>query len=207
VSTVESQATLFVSEAPSEELAFVEAELQGLFPDLDVHRVGYKGAGGPAFLQLVADLLTWSTVIKAAATIFLSQIAKNAADEVWKHKAELAAKLQDVTLKPLRRLVGALIGAKQRLNAGNSRVQVALPVPDDYWATILRIESTDEVEAAWLVASFVIHAEAIQATVEKLVSGGAVPLDYFVVKVMNEGHICVEWIDQNGELQKAAVHE
>ena len=187
----------------------VEEEFRRTFPGLQIQQEVFKAADGPSSFQLVADFITWSTVFKAAATVFLSQflsqLAKNAADDLWKHKAELAAKLRELVVQPLRFLSSTIAGLNRQLVGRQKIIQIRLPIPDIYWGTVLRIDSADEVEVAWLLAHFILKVEAIHETVAKLIDEGHSGSPYFELRLTPTGEWVVAWRDDADEQHEHRV--
>ena len=106
----------------------VEEEFRRSFPGLQIQHAVFKAAEGPSSFQLIADFITWSTVFKAAAGVFLSQLAKSAAEDLWKHKAELATKLRERLVQPLRFLSSTIVGLNRELASRRKIVQIGLPI-------------------------------------------------------------------------------
>jgi hypothetical protein len=187
----------------------VEEEFRRTFPGLQIQQEVFKAADGPSSFQLVADFITWSTVFKAAATAFLlpflSQLGKNAADDLWKHKAEFAAKLRELVVQPLHFLSSAIAGLNRQLVSRRKIVQIGLPIPDIYWGTILRIDSEDEVEVAWMLAHFILKAEAIHETVAKLIDEDHSGSPYFELHLTPTGEWVVAWRDDADEQHEHRV--
>jgi hypothetical protein len=182
----------------------VEEEFRRSFPGLQIQQEVFKAAEGPSSFQLVADFITWSTVFKVAATAFLSQLAKNAADDLWQHKAELAAKLREKLVQPLHFLSSTIAGLNRQLASRRKNIQIGLP-SDACWGTVVRIDSADEVEVAWMLAHFILQAEAIYRTVAKLTAEGHSGNPYFELHLTPVGEWAVTWRDDADEQHEHRV--
>jgi hypothetical protein len=110
----------------------VESLKAGLPPDaeLDEQWLSLNSVDPPTFIQLVADAATWHLVLKAAVTIFLSEIAKSAASDVWKNKAVIGKALSNVLTAPIRKIASALRDAKTK-SRDSTQISIGIPLPFD----------------------------------------------------------------------------
>jgi Uma2 family endonuclease len=175
----------------------ISSEIGQILPIHERHVMEFRSTDGPSFVQLVADAVQWITPLKAAATVFLSQLAKNAADEVWKNKAHLYRILKDTSVDPLYRLVRALAQAKRELSA-HTRVVIGLPIPQEYLGTLLALETVDEVELAWTIANFVDKVDKINNRLQQELAGGHEPLSIVRLIIQPDGSFVARWEEMNG---------
>ena len=136
-----------------------------------------KGVGIPEFIQLILDAIEWLTPLKTAAAFFIyhaskflssyeKKIAEKAAEATWENREKIKSLLQEGAAKPLRLVASAFATAKARIS-GHTHVRIGLPIPDDYFATMLEIEETDEVGYAIAIAYFVLKAEQIEQELKR----------------------------------------
>lgn len=171
------------------------AQVRSVLPVRSVSLEVYRSAEPVSAASVIADVLTWTTVLKASAIVFFSQLAKNAADEVWEKREELMRVLRTSTGRPLL----ALAQAFAAINKMNTKGSVGLPYPEAFWGTVLPIRSTNEVEAAWLLANFILNAEELRAEVKKLLRSGARPATGFSIVVSADGEVSLTWQEMDGE--------
>ena len=171
------------------------AQVRSVLPVRNVSLEVYRSAEPVSGASVIADVLTWTTVLKASAVVFFSQLTKNTADEVWEKREELLRMLRTSTGRPLL----ALAKAFAEINKMNTNGSVGLPYPERFWGTVMPIRSTNEVEAAWLLANFVLNAEALRAEVKKLVRSGVKPATGFFITVSTDGEVSLSWNEIEGE--------
>jgi Uma2 family endonuclease len=176
----------------------ISSEIGQVLPIHERHVMEFRSTDGPSFVQLVADAVQWITPLKAAAIVFLSQLAKNAADEVWKNKAHLYRILKDTSVDPLYRLVRALAQAKREVST-HTRVVIGLPIPQEYLGTLLALETVDEVELAWTIANFVDKVDKINNRLQQELEGGHEPLSIVKLIIQPDGSFVARWEEMNGK--------
>lgn len=173
-----------------------------LWPELSEFNV--KAAEGPSFIQLVAEVFQWITPLRAAATIFLGQLAKNAADDVWKHKHEIASALKKTAVAPLQKLVTAV--SRLRTSMGpETNIYIGLPVPDQFWCTRLSVATRDEAETAWQLANFINQADEIEKAVQRLLADGHKPPGLVELVLDENRAFRLRWLEMDGEQYEVQV--
>lgn len=104
----------------------------------EIHR---KGAFDlPGFIKLVGEAADWFP-LKAAATVFLSQLAKEAATDVYKHKAEVALVLSKGACAPIRVVARSLLRARLDSGPPVPGVVLGLSIPNDFFGTSIDLVS------------------------------------------------------------------
>ena len=154
-----------------------------------------RSAEPPSFIQIMGEALQWLSPLKVAATVFLSQLAKEAATEIYKNKAKIAEALAQAAAAPLRRAAASLKQARHQ-SPRHPRVVLGLSMPDDYFGTALSITHESEEEIAYLLASFVTKAEAIQQVIQAEIDAGRRPLGRVQVVPTGAGGLRLVWMDQ-----------
>jgi hypothetical protein len=154
-----------------------------------------KSAEPPSFIQIMADALQWLSPLKVAATIFLSQLAKEAATDIYKNKQQIGRALANAAAAPLRLAAAALKRARESSLRPPGLV-VGLPIPDDYFGTALWLPGDSEEDIAWLVARFVVRAQIIEQLIQAEISAGRLPLGRVQVIPTDTGGFLLRWVDQ-----------
>ncbi len=146
--------------------------------------------GRELLIQLIGNLTTW-VPLSAAATVFLTTIAKRAGDATWDVLAK-AFKAKEV--KPLADVATALGKALEKAGPGTELI-VGLSIPEPTWGTVLIISETDPVEIAAKLARFVSLAEKISTTMEAEVAAGRAPLGRALISIEEHGAV-IRWMSQ-----------
>ena len=156
--------------------------------------ISLRSADPPSFIQIMGEAVQWLSPLKVAATVFLSQLAKDAASDVYKNKAKIAQALAQIGAAPLRLVAESLKRVRDE-SPRQPRIVLGLSIPDDYFGTALSITDHSEEEVAYLIAGFVMRAEVIQQLVQAEVDAGRPPLGR--VQVMcSDGGFKLVWMDQ-----------
>lgn len=142
------------------------------------------------FVQLIGDVATWLP-LSMAATVFLSTLAKRAADATWD---ALARAFKREEAKSLTDVATALSTAMQKSGPGTELI-VGLSVPDSHFGTALVISDADPVKIAADLAVFVTHAESIAAKMQAEVAAGRAPLGRARISIEGDG-VVVRWTSQ-----------
>ena len=130
----------------------------------------FKSAGEtPEFIKILADLATWSTVFKLAATAFLTKLGALAAEDLWRSKGEIALTLKDKSCKIIRDVSQILYRIKKRSSA-HTEVLFSIPVPDRFPGATLTCPAESEEEIAVYIVCFAMKSEAIVRVVEEFAS-------------------------------------
>ena len=161
---------------PQEVREALKSEAAPLVQIEDVREVVLLSADPPSFIKILAEAMDWSLPLKAAVGIFLSQLAKNAAEDLWKNKVNVAKALASTAASPIRKLVGAFMKVSG-FSAKPLTLAIGIPLPDDRFgaAVTLPVNSTEDL--AVTLAIFVYHAQEIEHSLQKQFSAGKKSLD------------------------------
>ena len=184
----------------------IDQMVEDLGPVLKVDKVMHlqgRSVDPPTIVQLVGDLSQWLLPLKIAVSIFLAQLAKEAAKDAWKNKSRIAEVLKEQACKPLKVLASAVASTKRRMGIANFRITIGLSIPDDIFGTVLLVEDNDEELIALLIAQFVDQLKDIEAIVKKEMSGPNSPVGQVSLLVQRDGSILVRWMGS----QDLAIHE
>ena len=170
----------------------LERDLEGLLPLTDRRLTALRSADPPSWIKIFADVAEWVTPFKVIATVFLSQLAKNAADDLWKNKAAIAAALRNASATPLRKLTAALLRAKAQARPSTD-VVVGLPIPDEYFGTALLVPTSSIEDAAVTLAVFVSRVEEIDAAIREANAEGNGPAASVRIVIRPDGSVTLRW--------------
>ncbi|HEX6284826.1 MAG TPA: hypothetical protein VFZ71_08125, partial [Pyrinomonadaceae bacterium] len=93
------------------------------------------------------------------AALYVAEIVKEAGKDTWKHRAKaLSAAVAAANL--IKRFGTALASLRRRLPS-RTRIEIALPIPDDYFCTRVELIGTDADDLAIQTALFVHHLPAL----------------------------------------------
>ena len=184
----------------------LEADLRQVLNITQSRVMTQKSYGIPELIQIVLDAVEWISPLKAAAAFFIfhlgrflssfeKKLGEKAAETAWENREEIKEKLKETAAKPLG-LVASAIARAKRSSSNQTYVRIGLPIPNDYFATLLSVDGDDEVSIAVTIAFFVLKAEEIEETIkresrEKGIAGG--------VKLHLEpgGSFVAQWDDED----------
>ena len=155
----------------------------------------FKTADPPSVLQLLGDVLSWSPLTAAAttvATVYLSTLAKRAANDTWDGLKSL---LKTKEAKPLADVSKALEIAANSVT-GERRISVGLSIPGDDFGTMLFITPSASEDIARQLAFFVVHAEQISKCMQAEIADGRTPLRGATIELHDDGSLLIRWICQ-----------
>ena len=162
-----------------------------LNPHLQVRSVAFfarRSVDPPSVIQLLGDVVAWLP-LTAPAAVFLSTLAKRAANAVWD---KTAAWFAHKDVKPLADVATTLVAAADRVG-GKVMIGVGLNIPDDHFGTVIWTDSRDPVEVARKLSAFIVRAERIAATVRNEIERGREPVGPFLVELERDGTVTIRW--------------
>jgi hypothetical protein len=161
------------------------------------HEISLKSPKAPSYIQIMADALQWVTPLKVVATVFLSQflsqLAKEAATDIYKHKRQIGQALATAATAPLRLAAAALKRARDR--SPRCSLAIGLPLPNEVTGTALWLDADSEEEIALLIARFVVRAETIEQLIQAEITAGRPPLGHVQVIPTGSGGFLLRWMD------------
>jgi hypothetical protein len=172
-------------------------ELAAIGATHDGGSVHLKAAEPPSYVEIVARAVEWITPFKAAATVFLAQLAKEAAKDAWANKAEIADALKNAAAGPLR-VAAQAIGRALRAASRHPDIHLGVGDLEGVFGTFLVFKPEDEVESAWVLARFVVHAETIERLIKAEVASGRGVLGPAQILLEPNGRVRVVWLDYYG---------
>ncbi|MEQ8503228.1 MAG: hypothetical protein RIB84_27745 [Sneathiellaceae bacterium] len=141
-----------------------------------------------SIIQLMGTAAAWLP-LSAAATIYLSTLAKRAGDATWDGIASL---LKRKEVKPLADVATTLATTASKME-GKVEIVVGLSLPDDSFGAAVTIKGKSPEDVAQAVAAFVVHVEALSKTMQAEVEAGRAPLRRAAVEVQGDGSLLVKW--------------
>jgi hypothetical protein len=138
----------------------VRAELGADFQlEVDESQIFLRSAEPPSWVTFLAEADWWVKAMAAYAALYIAEIVKEAGKDTWKHRAKaLSAAVAAANL--VRRFGTALANLRKRLPS-RTRIEIALPIPDDYFCTRVELTGTDADDLAVQIALFVHHLPAL----------------------------------------------
>jgi len=158
----------------------------------------------PSFVTVLSDILSWKTMLGIPTTVFISQLARNAADDIYKNKTRIAEVLSQRATKPLKRISAALrktVGTSPR----KSVVRIGIPFPDDFLGTYMVLEVQSEEQVAVELAFFVVNIEAIQNTVKNEVLPNGEPRGGVIVQRKEYEAYILKWRGEDGHPREFTI--
>jgi len=184
----------------SEEEQRLFKEVRELFPDAEATQFIQLSAEPPAWVRIIADVLTWETVLKVAATAYLTQLGKHLADSSWdarKKVRPLVIQAAGAAVTSLKTVYTAFRHTRERLGR-RLGVHALLPWPH-HWGTGLPLDVEDEGEFIESLALFVSRIGGIERATAHLRDGGCRPLGGVTCELTEKGFTLV-WVDQADNL-------
>jgi hypothetical protein len=182
-----------------EDLRKLGAELGSDFAmEIDGMPRSYKSAAPPSWVRFYAENDWWIKGLGAYAAIYVAELVREAAKDTWKNRRKIVSAAV-VAGGRVRQLAVALASLRKRL-APDTRIEIALPFPDDFDGTILELVGTDADELAVECAVFVHYLPALMNLIrEEGLSRGSVATGIQLV-MLDDLSLEVSW--QDGSLQK-----
>jgi hypothetical protein len=165
--------------------------------------VSLKSPEAPSYIEIMADALQWVTPLKVVATVFLSQLVKEAATDVYKHKHQIGQALATAATAPLRLAAAAVKRARDR--SPRCSLAIGLPLPHEVTGTVLWLTPDSEEEIALLIARFVVRAETIEHLIQAEITAGRPPIGHVQVIPTDSGGFLLHWMDQEVGIHKHEV--
>ena len=156
-----------------------------------------KSADPQALIELLGSAACWLP-LSVAATAYLSRLAHRAADATWDKIAGNAE------MKPLSDVVQVLAEAVTDTDR-QVRIVVGIDVPDEFFGTSMLIQASSPKEIARLLASFVVHADALEKRMRTAIEEGRAPFGGATIQVQDDGSLLVNWVTRNSSRHEMRV--
>jgi hypothetical protein len=185
-------------DVPQEELATLLSELNAVLPVKEAGRLHLYSADPPSYIEIIGRVAVWAP-LSIAASAFLAQLAKRAADAIWDDRKRIWRSTLDVlgrVTEPLARVAQALVRVRGALHARTS-VGLGIEIGSPSWPPMLWVSSDDEAEVAWYVALLVVNAEKIVSTLQEEFAAGRSPLGPILLSATSSGVLTMRWTDRD----------
>jgi hypothetical protein len=195
---------IVTADIPSDVRQELLADWQSLGGLEQAPEVFLKSPEAASFIQIIGDVLQWVTPLKLVAIVFLSQLAKEAATDIYKNKQEIGRALTNAAAAPLRLAAAALKRARD--SSPRSYLVIGLPILDEYLGIVaLSLDADSVEEMALLIARFVVRVETIEQLIQAEITAGRPPFGRVPVTPTDSGGFLLHWTDQNSESHKHEV--
>ena len=166
------------------------ASLSARFEIGETTSVSHRSEEATSFIRLLGECATWTVPLGAAATVYLSTLAKHAADATWSGTRAL---LRSKKVKPLADVATALAEAAGNREA-NVVVSVGLSMPDAHFGSTVAINPSHSPEqVARVLATFVLRADEVRRVIEAEVAAGRGVMPPVELSVDKAGALRVRW--------------
>jgi hypothetical protein len=158
----------------------------------------------PTWIDLVAQLVTWKTVLAVPVAAFFKRIAERAADDVWDRTASIRRALEDKACRTLKDVSEAIRNAHQR---GGADFSVSISA----WATtgdaqiLLGIHGDSAEDAAWYVACFIAKLDSISEFVDGHIPPGDI-LRPIALTLVDDGTFEITWQTRDLALHHGRIY-
>lgn len=144
-------------------------------------------------MQILADLVNWTTVFKVATTVYLAQFAKHLADDYWKRREETRQRVVELcgdTISRVRSLFRILKSAQEELGRP-LRTTAAIPGPGN-GETEVHLSAADEAAFVDQLCLFIADIEGVKAATKQLGLDGVA---WKVQCVLSTDRFVLRWQD------------
>lgn len=161
--------------------------------EVDEGQVVLLSTEPPSWITFIANSQWWVQALAAYAALYVAEIVKEAGKETWKDRGKAFAALVRSADK-LKNFAAAVARTLGRLRA-NTRAIVAIPVPDDIYATQLYLSSRDENEIVLEIALLIHHLPALMELInrEGLNTGRA--SGWIGLYLLDDGSLQITWFE------------
>lgn len=171
------------------------SDLEGaLDVQLDGRTKMFKSLEPPSFIDFFATAPWWVQGLGALAAAYVAGLAEEAGKQTWKERARLVRAVVDANNK-----IARLARALNKLRSGgrsDTKLGLALPVPDDYFGTRVELLGKDDDVIAAEIALFVHHLPKLEQLIEAegLKAGRATgPV---ILMIEDDASMRVHWMDR-----------
>jgi hypothetical protein len=191
---VEHMKALSTSDVSLEALEALRRELS---PDIELNveerQFFFKSAEPPSWVVFLAQADWWIKILAGYAALYVAELVKEAAKDSWKNRARVLRSMKAAGGQ-LKRFATGIATLRHTLST-RTRVEVGLPIPDEFNSTSLELDGSEPDDLALQVALFVQHVPDVSAFIKgaHLDSGGAAA--GIRLKLLPDGSLDVRWQD------------
>jgi hypothetical protein len=169
---------------------------------VDEERAFFKSFEPPSWIFLATDPRTWAVILGAPAAMFLNELLKEAAKDVWRNKRRVAQILAQPVVRPLSAAATALSKFRGKVPS-KTNVEVGFRLPDVHFGTRLRIASSEVEVIAAQLAFFIHHTPVLQALLEELAKHPEGPRGPVSLDLHTDGSLKVRWMNRRTQEEEA----
>ena len=144
--------------------------------------------GLSSIIEIIGSATSWFP-LKAAATVFLSTLAKHVGDATWN---SLRSLFKSNEVKPLADVATALVETANKVE-GRVEIVLGINVPDEFRGTCISIKAGEPEEIARRLAALVVRIEKVSEVMQEEIDAGREPLGGAVVEVQDDGSLLIRW--------------
>jgi hypothetical protein len=166
--------------------------------EVEDHQIVYKSHDAPSWVRLFANADWWIKLLAAYASLYFAEIAKEAGKETWKNRGKIASAAFAAGDRIKQFAVG--LGHLRSRLPRKTRLEIALPFPDDYDGTILELTGSTVDELSPQVALFVHHLPTLLDLMRSEGLGRGSIATGIHLTILSDLSLHVAW--QDGSLKK-----
>lgn len=169
-----------------------------LRPDFDLEvdegQVVLLSTEPPSWITFIAESQWWVQALAAYAALYVAEIVKEAGKDTWKNRGRALAVLGTSSDK-LKKLAAGIARTLARLRP-TTRAVVAIPIPDEIYATQLYLSSRDENEIAVEIAMFIHHLPALVEFMDRESLAVGKASGWIGLQLLDDGSLEITWFDK-----------
>lgn len=177
-----------------ESLEIIAEELSTNFLlEVDRQQFSLRSTDPPSWVTFIADANWWTKIMAAYAAIYVSEIVKEAGKDTWKNHAKFVSQ-GIAAINTIKRFGISLSNLRKQLPS-KTRIEIALPIPEEYFCTRLELAGTDGDELALQTALFVKCLPALNALISDENLNGQTMAGGISLRLLPDGSLHVRWQD------------
>ncbi|MCX5653513.1 MAG: hypothetical protein NTY65_02530 [Planctomycetota bacterium] len=193
----EGPTTITTAELPRQVHDDLVAGLRAFFPDAQEDQCLQFSQGPPAWVEIIAGLTSWTTILKIAAGAYVARLAARLADEHWDNRAKYRKEVINalgIGLDVLRKFVGLLAKAKNAIGR-ELGVRLGIPGPGHSF-TCASLSSESDEELLEETALFVHYLDGIAKAIRVISQQPHGTAGNVWCRFLRDG-FCLLWQDRN----------
>jgi hypothetical protein len=158
---------------------------------VDDRQMAYRSVEAPSWVMFLAEADWWVKALAAYAALYVAELTKEAAKATWR---EISRRISPGTTTPLNRVAEEIASLRVELPK-NTRIQIGIPVPNDYFSTQLPITSEEPESASVEIALFLHHLPSVLDLIAKRGLRERAATGIFL-GLEDNGDLTVSWFDR-----------
>lgn len=163
--------------------------------EIDERQIFLKSAEPPSWVTFIAEADWWVKAMAAYAALYIAEIVKEAAKDTWRNRVKVIS--STVAAANVIKRFGAALGNLRKRLPSRTRLEVALPIPNDYFCTRVELLGTDPDDLAVQTALFVHHLPALAALMQDEQLDSRNVAAGISLKLLPDGSLYVRWQDND----------